>query len=81
MSRLPGESLNKKKVILLCPLLHIDLGLSVHLSPKKNILFFSSSCKFGHWALKTCNKDISRTITASSLKFGQLIENDEWITW
>ena len=40
MSRLPGESLNKKKVILLCPLLHIDLGSSVHLSQKKLFYFF-----------------------------------------
>ena len=42
---------------------------------KKVILFFRviALCKFGH-------KDISKTITASSLTFGQLIEDDERIT-
>ena len=29
------------------------------------------------WPLKTCNKDISKTITASSLKLSQLIEDDD----
>ena len=32
-------------------------------------------CKF--LALKTCNQGISKTITASSFKLGQLIEENE----
>ena len=28
-----------------------------------------------------CNKDISKTVKARSFKLGQLIEDDEWITW
>ena len=36
---------------------------------KKVILFF----------LKNCNHDISKTITVSSFKLGQLIEDDEEI--
>ena len=41
------------------------------------ILFFSSYCPLQIWTLKTCNKDIAKTIPASGLKFGQLIEDDE----
>ena len=33
-----------------------------------------SFCPFQIWPLKTCNKDISKLITASRLKLGQLIE-------
>ena len=33
-------------------------------------------CKFGHRKL-----DISKTISARSFKLGQLIEDDESITW
>ena len=53
---------------------------------KKSVVFFWGGgggvggggvialCKFV--ALKTCNQDISKTITASSYKLGQLIENN-----
>ena len=43
----------------------------------KVILFFLSYCPLQIWPLKTCNKDTSKNITASSLKPGQLIEDDE----
>ena len=32
-------------------------------------------------ALKTCNQDISKTVTASSFKHGQLIKDNEYETW
>ena len=35
---------------------------------------FSSYCPLTIWTLKTCNKDISKTITACSYKIGKLIE-------
>ena len=38
---------------------------------------FSSYCPLQILALKTCNQDISKTITASSFKLGQLIEDNE----
>ena len=44
------------------------------------IIFFFSYYLLKIWtlkSLKTCNKDILKTITARSLKFGQVIENDE----
>ena len=44
---------------------------------KKVILFFSSYCLLQILAWKTCNQDISKTITASSIKLGQLIEVNE----
>ena len=48
---------------------------------KKVILFFSSYCPLQIWPLKTCSKNCSKNIlkiiTASSLKPGQLIEDDE----
>ena len=31
--------------------------------------------------MKFCNQDISKTITARIFKLGQLIEDNEWITW
>ena len=31
--------------------------------------------------MKFCNQDISKTITARSFKLGQLIEDNEKITW
>ena len=31
--------------------------------------------------MKFCNQDISKPITARSFKPGQLIEDNEWITW
>ena len=33
------------------------------------------------FALKTCCQDISKTITASSTKLGQLIKDDEYIDY
>ena len=48
---------------------------------KKKKLFYyflvTMYCPLQIWTLKTCNKDISETIIASGLKFGQLIEDDE----
>ena len=38
---------------------------------KKKTFFFSS---LQIWPLITCNKDILKTVTANSLKFGQRIE-------
>ena len=48
---------------------------------KKVILFFSNYLPLQIWPLKICNHDISKTITARSFKFGQLIEDDEKINW
>ena len=44
---------------------------------KKVILFFSNYLPLQILTLKICIHDISKTITARSLKFGQLIEDDE----
>ena len=44
---------------------------------KKVILFFSNYLPLQIWTLKICNNDVSKTITARSLKLGQLIEDDE----
>ena len=51
---------------------------------KKGIFLVISLCKFEQrkfdlqlLALKICNQDISKTITASSFKLGQLIEDNE----
>ena len=44
---------------------------------KKSYLFFSNSLPLQIWTLKICNHDISKTITATSFKLGQLIEDDE----
>ena len=46
---------------------------------KKVILFFSNYLPLQIWTLKICNHDISKIITASSYKLGQLIEDDEEI--
>ena len=48
---------------------------------EKNILFFSKYLPLQIWALKICNHDISKTITARSFKLGQLIGDDEQINW
>ena len=48
---------------------------------EKVILFFSNYLSLQIWTFKICNHDISKTITARSLKLGQLIENDEEINW
>ena len=41
------------------------------------LCIFSSYCPLQIWTSKTFNKDISKTITASSLRFGQLKEDGE----
>ena len=46
---------------------------------KKVIIFFSNYHPLQIWTLKISNHDISKTITASSLKLGQPIEDDEEI--
>ena len=46
---------------------------------KKVILFFLNNLPLQIWAMKICNHDISKSITARSFKLGQLIEGDEWI--
>ena len=46
---------------------------------KKVILFLSNYLPLQIWTLKICNHDIVKTITASSFKLGQLIEDDEEI--
>ena len=46
---------------------------------KKLFLFFSNYLPLQIWTMKICNNDISKTITASSFKLGQLIEEDEEI--
>ena len=40
-------------------------------------IFFSNYLPLQIWTLKICNHDISETITASSFKLSQLIEDDE----
>ena len=44
---------------------------------KKKYFTFSSNSPLQILALKNCNQDISKIITASSFKHGQLAENDE----
>ena len=46
---------------------------------KKVISFLSNYLSLQIWTLNICNHDISKTITASSFKLGQLIEDDEEI--
>ena len=43
---------------------------------KKVFLFFSNYLHLQIWTLKICIHDISKTITARTLKPGQLIEDD-----
>ena len=45
----------------------------------KKSIFFSNNLPLQIWTLKICIHDISKTITARSFKFGQLIEDDEYI--
>ena len=47
----------------------------------KKIVIFSTYLPLQIWTLKICNHDISKSITARSFKLGQLIEDDEEITW
>ena len=44
---------------------------------EKSYFIFSNYLPLQIWTLKICNHDISKTITASSFKLGQLIEDDE----
>ena len=44
---------------------------------QKVFLFIWSYCPLQMWALKTCNKDISKIIKAISFNRGQLIEDCE----
>ena len=44
---------------------------------RKKVCFFSNYLPLQIWTLKTCNHDISKTITARSFKLGQLIEDDK----
>ena len=50
---------------------------------KNNYRFFFSSnnLPLQIWTLKICNHDILKSITATSIKLGQLIEDDEKIDW
>ena len=48
---------------------------------KKSYYNFFELLPFANFGIKTCNNDIFKTITASSFKLGQLIENDKEITW
>ena len=61
MSRLFGENY-KKKVIIYFSYCSLQ---------------FSSNCPLQIWTSKIFNKDISKTITDSSLRFGHLIEVGE----
>ena len=47
----------------------------------KKVIFFSNYHPLQIWTLKICNYDILKTITARSLKLGQLTEDDEEINW
>ena len=44
---------------------------------KKSYFIFSNYLPLQIWAMKICNHDISKNITARSFKLGQLIEDDE----
>ena len=48
---------------------------------KKSYFIFSNYLPLQIWTLKICIHDISKTITARSFTFGQLIEDDEEINW
>ena len=48
---------------------------------EKFILFFSNYLPLQIWAMKICNHDISKSVTARKFKLGQLIESDERINW
>ena len=42
---------------------------------------FLELCPFEEIRMKSCQQDISKSIWARGLKLGQLIGDDEWITW
>ena len=44
---------------------------------KKSYFIFLNYLPLQIWTLKICNHDVSKIITASSFKLGQLIEDDE----
>ena len=44
---------------------------------KEKVILFSNYLSLQIWTLKSCNYDISKTITAMNFKLGQLIEDDE----
>ena len=44
---------------------------------KKMLFIFLSHYPLQIWQLKICNRDISKTIIASSFKHGQLTEDDK----
>ena len=44
---------------------------------KKVIIFFSNYLPLQIWTLNICIHDISKSITARSFNFGELIEDDE----
>ena len=48
---------------------------------RKIIIFYSNYLPLQIWTLKFCNHDISKIIIARSFKLGQLIDDDELITW
>ena len=48
---------------------------------KKLLFFFSNYLPLQIWAMKICNHDILKSVTARSFKLGQLIECDKWIDW
>ena len=48
---------------------------------KKVVVVFLSHCPLQILPLKTCSQDISKTITTSSLKLCQLIEDNKQNTW
>ena len=52
---------------------------SIGENKKKVILFLLNYLPLQIWTLKICNHDISKIITASNFKLGQLIEDDEEI--
>ena len=47
----------------------------------KKVFLLLSYCPLQIFAWKTCSQDIATCITASSFKLGQLIEDNEKITW
>ena len=44
----------------------------------RSYFFFSSYCPLQILVLQTCNKNISKTVIASSFKHGQLIEDNDY---
>ena len=55
------------------------MSRSIGENSKKSYFIFLNYLPLQIWTLKICNHGISKTITASSFKLGQLIEDDEEI--